>query len=123
RAQVARDLAHDPGAQVAPDDIAAERERETGLLEPPCAEVLPELEALLGVGQLALVNQEPDLGFAREDGGADPIERDHQRLHFGLEKPEGEVGRGPEPGYGDPLSPERGARIGGPRAGGDEAGA
>src|SRR5580765_5291082 len=50
-------LLQDLGPEVAPCDVDPKRERQTCLQEPPLAEVDDLLQALGGIGELALVDQ------------------------------------------------------------------
>ena len=65
------------GSEVAPHRVAAERKRKAGLLQPPGAEIGPEMESGVGVGELALVDQQSDLDLAPLDRVLDLIEGNH----------------------------------------------
>ena len=65
--------------EVAPHRVAAERQGQAGVLQPPGAEVGPEVEAGVGVGELALVDQQPDVDLAPVDRVLDLVERHHHR--------------------------------------------
>src|SRR5437763_7823779 len=58
RLQVSCDVAHQVRPEVAPHHVAAERQRQPCLRAPPLAEVDPEMQTAVGVGELALVNQQ-----------------------------------------------------------------
>src|SRR6266516_3975009 len=59
RFQVARDVAHERGSQVAPHHVAAEGERQAVcLLVPPLAHVDPEVQTAVAVRELSFVDQE-----------------------------------------------------------------
>ena len=74
RAQIAGNLRDDLRPEVAPHGVAAERQRKAGVLLPPGAQIGPEVEALVGVGELALVDQQPDLDLAPVDRVLDLVE-------------------------------------------------
>ena len=63
-----------------------------------------QVQAVVGVGELALVNQEPDIHPASVHGGLDLIERHDHRFEVGLVEPEREIGRGEQAGHGDALA-------------------
>ena len=46
------------------NDVAAERQRKAGFLQPPRAHVGDEMQAFVLVGELAFVNQEPGIDVA-----------------------------------------------------------
>ena len=72
-----RHLRHRLGAEIAADDVAAERQRQAaGALEPPLAEVDDLVQALGRVGQLSLVNQQPGIDATVLDRVLDLVERD-----------------------------------------------
>src|SRR5581483_5927612 len=56
-----RHLADDAVAEVAPDRVHPERQRQARLEEPPLAEVEALVQPCVAVGQLALVDQQPRL--------------------------------------------------------------
>src|SRR5437762_10108118 len=74
RLQIARNRAHQAFPEVASDDVAAERQRELRLLIPPLAHVGPEMQTAVGVGQLALMDQESRIGVSGSDAIFDLIE-------------------------------------------------
>ena len=79
------------GAEVAAHDVAAERKRQAGLAQPPGAHVLPEVEAVVLEGELALVDEQPDVHLAPRHGVLDLVEG-HDHLHrVGLVEPEGQA--------------------------------
>ena len=90
--QHARDDPHRLGAEVAANDVAAERQRQAaGALEPPFAQVHDLLEAVDGVGELALVDEQAGLDAAVHDGLVNLVERHdlgHERpvVHLQREK-------------------------------------
>ena len=69
------------GAEVPPDGVAAERQGKAGVLHPPGAEIGPEVKPGVGVGELALVDQQPDIDLAPVDRVLDLVERHHHRRH------------------------------------------
>src|SRR2546422_727833 len=75
RFEVSRDGAHELLPEVAAYDIAAEGQREICLLVPPLAEVRPEVQPAIAVGQLAFVDQKTGVGFSGRDEVLDLIER------------------------------------------------
>ena len=66
----------------------------------------------IAVGELSLVDEEPDVHLAPMDGVLDPIERHHDLDEFGLVEPQRQIGGGEQPRHGDPLSAERLPRVG-----------
>src|SRR5207245_4909774 len=64
RLEIAGDLAHQFLPEVAPDHVAAERERQPGFLVPPLAHVHPKAQTSVAVSQLAFVNEEAGLRLA-----------------------------------------------------------
>src|SRR5207247_2814078 len=75
RFEVSRDGAHELLPEVAAYDIAAEGQREICLLVPPLAEVRPELQPAVAVGQLPFVDQKTRVGFSGRDEVLDLIVR------------------------------------------------
>ncbi len=79
-------------AEVAADDVAAKRQRQTtSLVRPPLAEVDNLLQALVLIRQLPLVDEQPRLCLAIEDGLLDLVERDNDVLEVGLVQPQREI--------------------------------
>src|SRR5205085_2928129 len=75
--QQLRYLADHLGPQVAPDDVAAERQREsTGAIGPPLAEIDDLPQPVIGVRELAFVNQKAGIRFSGRDELLDLVERD-----------------------------------------------
>ena len=66
-------------AQVLADDVAAERQGQAGLLEPPLAEVDDLVQALVAVVELALVDDQAGVDLALGDGREDLVERHDRR--------------------------------------------
>src|SRR6266705_1235881 len=121
RLQVPRDVLHEGGAKVSAYYVAAEREGQPGLPMPPFAQVGPEVESSVGIGELSLVDQEPRVGPAGGHIILDLVERDYDVAGGGLVQFEREE-RGRElPRHGDEgRIAERGARVGRPRSAGDD---
>ena len=69
--------AHRLGAEVAADDVAAQRQRQPGLLLPPDAQVDDQVQALILKRELAFVDDQPGVELRRGDGGEDLVERQH----------------------------------------------
>jgi len=88
-------------AEGAADGVATEREREVGLLAPPLAEVEELEQAVIRVGELALMDDEACLVFAGDYGGDDLVEGDHHGFDLRCEELEREVGGGEGAGDGD----------------------
>ena len=57
-AQQAMHVADRLGAKVLADRVGAQGQRQTGLLEPPLAGIDDQLQSLVGVGQLAFVDNQ-----------------------------------------------------------------
>src|SRR5688572_9140729 len=85
RAQVAGHFFLQLPRHVLPDDVAAEWERKTRLVEPPGAHVGDEVKPFVHVGELALVAQSSRIGLVMDDGSFDLIERNDDRDEIGLE--------------------------------------
>ena len=68
--------------------------------------------ARVGIGELALVDQEPDLHVAPVHRVLDLVEGHHHRLDIGLVEPEREPRRGESPGTATRRPLRRVARIG-----------
>ena len=83
--KMARNLPRHRLAQVLSHDVAAEWEGQAGLAKPPLAEVLDEVQAVVGEGELALVDQQADVDLAGDDGVLDLIERRGDGLEIRLE--------------------------------------
>src|SRR6266480_147632 len=56
--ETARDVAHQRVSQVAAHDVAAKRQRQARLVVPPFAEIDPEVQPTIGIGELTLVNED-----------------------------------------------------------------
>ena len=56
---MARNLPRQRLAKVLPNNVAAQRQRQTRLGEPPLAKVLDEMEALVGEGEAKQAKPEP----------------------------------------------------------------
>ena len=89
------------GAEGPADGVSTEREREVGLFAPPLAEVEELEQAVIRVGELALVDDEAGLVFAGDYGGDDLVEGDHHGFDLRCEELEREVGGGEGAGDGD----------------------
>src|SRR5688572_14961967 len=122
-AEVAADLRDDILAEVPPHDVATERKGQTRVLEPPGTEVLPEMEPIVRVRQLALMDEKPDVHTSRVHRILDLVERHDDGLELRLVEPEREVRRGEEAGNRDSPAAKRGARVGRGGLARDEAGA
>src|ERR1700716_3814589 len=83
------------------DCVAPERERQAGLFAPPLAEIEQLDEAVVGVGELAFVDDQAGVELARGNGGDDLIEWDDRGFDLGGEELEGEIGGGEGAGDGD----------------------
>ena len=55
------------GAEIAADGVSAEGQRQAGVLLPPDAEVDDQVQAELGIGELALVDEEAGVDAAGGD--------------------------------------------------------
>ena len=111
-AQVTADLFDHRAPKIAAYDVATEREGQSGLSEPPFAGVDPELETVIGVGELAFVDQQSEVDFAPLHGAFDLVERCHDRFEIRLPESKGQIGRRQQAGNRDPLSSGSGARVG-----------
>ena len=98
--------------EIPADRVAAQRKGQAGVLQPPGAEVGPEVKPGVGVGELALVDQQADIHVAPVDRVLDLVERDHDLDHVGLVELEREVGGGEHAGDAHPEPAERGPGVG-----------
>ena len=67
-------------SQILSNAVAAKRQGQAGLLVPPDAEVQHEMQTEILICQLALVNDQPGVGFAVFDELGDLVEMDGDRL-------------------------------------------
>ena len=81
-------------AQRAADGIAAQRQRQAGLLAPPDAEVEDLLQSVTCVRELAFVDDEPGVELARHHGGNDLVEVDRDSLDLRSKELQSEISRG-----------------------------
>jgi hypothetical protein len=81
-------------AKRAANGVAAEGEGKASLLAPPLAEVEEFNEAVVGVGELAFVNDEACFELACDDGGDDLIEGNDGSFDVWGEELEREIGGG-----------------------------
>lgn len=86
------------------DGVAAERERKTGLLLPPDAEIQDFVQAKLGEKELALVDEEASFDDFFLDSFQNFVERHDHGFKVGLEEPEREIGGSFEAGDSDALA-------------------
>ena len=70
------------GGEVLSDDIAAKRQRKSGLRLEPLAHVSDLLKALVRVGELPLVDDEADIDRSAADGVEDLIEGNDGMVEF-----------------------------------------
>src|SRR5881396_1827144 len=92
--EIACDVAHQRVSQVAAHDVAAKRQRQARLVVPPFAEIDPEVQPTIGIGELALVNEDSRLRATRRHVFLDLIERYDDVTHTGLVQLEGQKRRG-----------------------------
>ena len=105
RAQIPRHRVDEIVAQIATNDVAAERERQSSrFFEPPGTFVEPKLKAAILVRQLTFVNQQACVDLAAFHGLFDLIERHHYRIEVGLKETEDQVSGGELSRHGDVLS-------------------
>src|SRR5262245_22910952 len=71
---------------VAPQNISAQRQRQTCLAFPPFAEIGDLMEASLSISELTFVNDQAAIGFTFSDGVKDLIERHHDMVEIVSEK-------------------------------------
>src|SRR5215813_5771124 len=81
-------------AEVALDRVAAHRQRQSGLLLPPRAEVNNLAQTALVIGQLTLVDQQPGVVIASDDLVNDLIEGNDAVIEFRRVQPERQVRAG-----------------------------
>ncbi len=67
------------GAERAADGIAAQRQHKAGGLAPPGAEIDHFVKSAGGIGELALVDDESGIEFARQNLGNDAVKGDGNR--------------------------------------------
>ena len=86
-------------AEVAADDVDAERQRQARLEQPPLAEVEALLQAFVPVGQLPFVDDQAGARTAGSDLVEDLVERQHAVRELAAERePQDEVGGRQLPG-------------------------
>ena len=91
--QQLRDLGDHLRPEVAPDDVAAERQRQpAGALGPPLAEIDDLPQPFVLIRQLALVDQQAGLGAAVEHRLTDLVERHDDVLEVRFVDPQRQVG-------------------------------
>src|SRR2546423_8012457 len=112
---MARNSANQWLADVAPNDVSAERQWETGLVEPPFAQIGHQLESAIAIGELALVDQEPDVYGSVGDGVLYTIKGSENRLELRLEETQREICTRQQAGNRDALAPHVGRTHGRPR--------
>src|SRR5439155_17088169 len=88
-------------AEIAPGDVHAERQGETGLEQPPLAEVENLLKAIALERELALVDQKPGVGTARCDLPGDLVEGELAVPEVAEHEAEREERRGHRPRHDD----------------------
>ena len=90
------------GPEIAPDHVAAERQRHAArALRPPFSKVDDLLQPVVLIGELPLVNQEPRLNLPFAHGVLNAIERHHDVCDVRVEKTQRQKRRGQRPGHGD----------------------
>ena len=65
------------GPKIAADDVAAQRQRQAGLLLPPDAQIDDQLQSLILKRQLSFVDDQAGVEFARLDRVENLVERHH----------------------------------------------
>src|ERR1044072_8325035 len=100
-AQVVRDAPDGLWPEVAPDDVAAHRERQALLLLPPLAEVYDLLEPEPLVEELPLVDEQAGVGLALPDGAGDLVGGGDHVLQLRAEDAQREEGARHRAGHGD----------------------
>jgi hypothetical protein len=105
--------------KVASDGVAAEGQGEVAGGGPPDAEVFDEAQALLLVGELTLVDEEPGVGLALEhgvgdlvEGGDGPVDVVGGEAELGEAELHGEPGGGSDAGDGESFALEPGGGVG-----------
>src|SRR5216117_1859592 len=73
--EIPGDVPHQRLSQVATHHVAAERQRQSRLVVPPFAQVDPQMQVAVGVGELPLVDEEPRVRATRRHVLLDLIER------------------------------------------------
>src|SRR5882762_5631670 len=113
--EIPGDVPHQRVSQVAAHDVATERQRQARLVVPPFAEVDPEVQPAVGVGELPLVDEEPRVRAAHRHVLLDLIERYDDVARRRLVQLERQKRRGELARDRDEHAPrtERRARIGG----------
>ena len=124
RFQIARDVAHQRGPEVAAHHVAPQRQGEPGLELPPLAQIGPQVEAAVAVRELTLVNQQSRGGPPLHHVVLDLIERHYDMADLGLVQLEREKRRGELTRDGDEraAAAERDPRVGWARSARDDAG-
>src|SRR3989441_6053612 len=122
--QIARNVAHELRPEVPAHHVAAEREGEPGLRTPPLPQIRPQVEAPVGVRELAFMDEQAGGGPSVRDVVLDPIERHDDVADRGLVQLEGEKRRGELTRDRDERAAgtERDPRVGGAGCARDDAG-
>src|SRR5207249_2644251 len=111
--EIPGDVPHQRLSQVATHHVATERQRQSRLVVPPFAQVDPQMQAAVGVGELPLVDEEPRLRATRRYVLLDLIERHDDMARGRLVQLERQKRRGELARDGDEqaLTAERRLRI------------
>src|SRR5688572_22088043 len=110
--QMPRDFLLEVARHVLPNDVSAEGKRKPGLLQPPRSHIGDQVQALVLVGELALVDQQTGVDVARVYGLFDLVERDDDGDEVGLVEPESEICASHHSGNSDALPGDVGASHG-----------
>ena len=98
--QQAVDLADRLGTEILADGVGAQRQRQVGFLEPPLAQVDDQMQILLGVGELAFVDDQPGvdrlaLVLAGDHDIEDFVERNDDMVEINAQThPQAQIGGG-----------------------------
>ena len=88
-------------SQAAADGVAAQGQRKSGLLAPPLAQIEHTVKTVGGIGELALVDDEPGVEVARQYFRNDFVKGNRDCFDSGTKQLESEVSGGQRTGNRD----------------------
>src|SRR5262245_55180741 len=106
---MARNLTRHHIAKILPHHVPPEGQRQASFAKPPFAEILDEMQTVVCEGELAFVDQKPDVDSAVDHRLLDLIEWRHHRLEVWLEESKREIRTRQLPRNRDALAAHVGA--------------
>src|SRR5215212_2063540 len=107
RAQVSCDLLDYLGSEIPANCIAAQRQRQPGILQPPGPEIGPEMQTGVTIGELSFMDEQSDVHIAPMHCLLDLIERNYLRNAIRLIQLQRQIRRGELSRDGYSASPQR----------------